>query len=294
MNILKMYNMSFYIPIKKYRESFRQKIYNEWNNIKKFNLIEIHIADHCNFSCYSCTHYAQLSETKYYDINIFEKDIKRMSYLTNTGIKRISIMGGEPLLNERCKDYLTIVRKYFPFTFIAIVTNGILITKQKEDFWKSLYDNNVYIEATKYPIDINVNKIQELCKKYKVNFHYFLDGNDEDYVKYSHSSSFDIEGKQNAEDSFKKCSPGCFQLRDGKFYVCPQVAYINIFNKYFDVNLEATDKDYVDIYNCSLNDIYNYINNPIPFCRYCVRPIRVLENWRSSKKIIDEYLYNEN
>ena len=201
-------------------------------------------------------------------------------------------MGGEPLLNERCKDYLAITRKYFPFTHIAIITNGILLTKQKEDFWKSVYANNVHIEVTKYPININIDKINELCRQYNVNFNYFLYGPyDDNYVKYSISSSLDINGKQDFEESFKKCSIGCFQLRDGKFYLCPTVAYINIFNKYFNVNLETTDKDYIDIYKSSINDIYNYINNPIPFCKYCVKPRRELENWKSSKKQIEEYLY---
>ena len=294
MNIVKKYKLSWYIPIKKYREIYRNNIINEWNKLEKLSVLEIHIADHCNFSCYSCMHYSQLSEEKYYDIDIFEKDIKRMSHLTNSGIQQIRIMGGEPLLNKRCKDYLTITRKYFPFSGIILVTNGILLTKQDEDFWKSMHNNNVYLNPTKYPININIDKILELCKEYNVNINFYGEGDKDDYVKYSYCSSFDIHGKQNIEDSFKKYSPSCFHLRDGKFYICPQAAYINIFNKYFNVNLEITDKDFLDIYKCSKDDIFAYINNPIPFCKYCVRPIKVVGEWRTSKKIIDEYIYIKN
>ena len=95
-------------------------------------------------------------------------------------------------------------------------------------------------------------------------------------------------------DSVKAGAAAGGRLRDGQFYICPQAAYINIFNKYFNVNLEITDKDYLDIYKCSKDDIFTYINNPIPFCKYCVRPIKVVGEWRSSKKIIDEYIYIKN
>lgn len=293
MNILKMYKLSWYIPTKKSREKFRNFIYNKWLNLNKINALEIQVADHCNFSCYSCSHFSQLADENFYDIDIFTKDIKRLSEITNTCIKEIRVMGGEPLLNDRCHEYFTVIRKYFPYTSIILVTNGILLTKQSDIFWQSMHDNNVYLSPTKYPIKLDVDKIIELSNKYKVNFQYW-GGAEDDYIKESFTSGFDIEGKQDPKVSFEKCRSTCFQLKNGKFYVCPDIAYIDYFNKYFNVSLEVTDNDFLDIYKSTMNDILIYINTPKPFCKYCVEKFKVIGHWRTSKNNIDEYLYYKN
>ena len=123
----------WWIPIKKLRNNIRDLFnilftQNKSNiedinrlkyNLKKIttqaylNVIEIHLAEHCNFSCYSCTHFSPLASEEYYDINIFEKDIKRLFDLSSGLVNRFHLMGGEPLLNKNCKDYFYITRKYF-------------------------------------------------------------------------------------------------------------------------------------------------------------------------------------
>ena len=283
--------MSWYIPFKYLRNKFRNYVYNKWQKLEKLGIVEVQIADHCNFSCYSCTHYSQIADKHFYDINVFEKDIKQLSKVMNSAVNQISIMGGEPLLNDRCKDYITIVRKYFPYSGIIVLSNGILLDKQSNDFWENLNKNDVYLNITKYPIKIDIEKIIDLCNKYKVHFDIYDGGSADGYVKESYSCSFDIEGKQDIKDSFEKCKAVCFQLTYGKFYVCPQAAYIKYFNNHFGTNLNITENDYINIYNSSKEEIFKYVKNPIPFCKYCVRPLRKLKIWKSSKKEIEEYLY---
>ncbi|WP_300759362.1 radical SAM protein [uncultured Brachyspira sp.] len=107
------------------------------------NFVEIHLAEHCNLNCYSCNHFSQLAAEEYYDIDIFENDIRRLYELTNGLINRFQLMGGEPLLNKNCKDYFYIVRKYFKNSLIWLITNGILLPKQDENFWVSCKENRV-------------------------------------------------------------------------------------------------------------------------------------------------------
>lgn len=45
-----------------------------------FNLVE-----HCNLHCYSCDHFSQLAKKEYLDINVFEKDVKRLKEILLQG-----------------------------------------------------------------------------------------------------------------------------------------------------------------------------------------------------------------
>ena len=47
------------------------------------NIIEIYLAEHCNLNCQCCDHFSQLSEPEFRNIEVFERDIKRLSELYN-------------------------------------------------------------------------------------------------------------------------------------------------------------------------------------------------------------------
>ena len=104
--------------------------------------------------------------------------------------------------------------------------------------------------------------------------------------------SFNLEGNEDIEYSFKNCpNSACYHIYNNKFYMCDPMAFIDHFNSYFNLNLKITEKDYLKLDKISLKVLKKYISNPIPFCRYCHRPINVVGTWRPSKKVIEEYLY---
>ncbi|WP_232473641.1 hypothetical protein [Brachyspira murdochii] len=106
-------NIVWWIPFKKLRNSVREyllEINNLNNKLEQINnkinivegnisnnyldlytkikrltpqpyidFVEIHLAEHCNLNCYSCNHFSQLAKEEYYDIEIFEKDINRLT-----------------------------------------------------------------------------------------------------------------------------------------------------------------------------------------------------------------------
>ena len=293
----------WWIPFKKLRNDVRNLLLDiDKNNNKAFNAarvstpqpyiytLDIDIADQCNLNCYSCTHFSQLAKEKYYDIEVFEKDIKRLSELTSGWIKRFHIMGGEPLLNKNCKDYFYIVRKYFKDSQIWLVTNGILLRQQKEDFWQSCKDNNVEIKPTKYPLNINWEEIKELCNKHNINLAFY---NDENEQKESYKTMLSLDGLCYPNISFLNCGVAnqCVALRDGKLSTCGIPLYIERFNKFFNKNLLVTEKDYIDIYKVnSYEEVLEQLAKPIPFCRYCeTREWKSIGKWSTSSKNINEY-----
>ena len=63
------------------------------------------------------------------EVHSFERDIKRLSELSNGEVNIIHLMGGEPLLNPNCERFFELTRKYFDKTEIKLITNGILLLK---------------------------------------------------------------------------------------------------------------------------------------------------------------------
>ena len=273
------------------------KFKNLNSNIKKLtpkthiDFIEIHLAENCNLNCYSCTHFSQLAKEEYYNIDIFERDLQRLYEITNGLINKIHLMGGEPLLNNNCKKYFYITRKYFKNSEIFLITNGILLPKQDEDFWISCKENDIEIRPTKYPIKIDWEYIKNISNKYGVSLYFY---NDENIEKQSRKNIFDLSGKMDSFNSFIKCNlaTNCIALHNGKIYPCGVASNIRHFNNYFNQKLEITERDYIDIYKTKdYSEILEFLAKPIPFCRYCnTDKWNTFINWTTSKKIIDEYI----
>ena len=285
------------IKLNHMENNINNKYLTLYNRIRKLtpktniNAIEIHLADNCNLNCYSCSHFSQLAKEKYYDIITFENDIRRLYELTNGLINIFKLMGGEPLLNKNCADYFHITRKYFKNSSIWLVTNGILLPKQHENFWLSCQEDNVEIHPTKYPININWDKIKELCHNYNIPLIFY---NNENVEKESRKNVFDLYGKKDSFDNFLNCfvSTTCPALNNGKIFPCMITSNIEYFNKYFNKNLEITEYDYIDIYRVNnYKEILEFLSKPVPFCRYCdISKWRSIGKWETSKKNIEEYI----
>ncbi|MDR1285585.1 MAG: 4Fe-4S cluster-binding domain-containing protein [Campylobacteraceae bacterium] len=258
---------------------------------RKLLRFDIHLTDHCNLNCKGCEHFSVIAEEKFLNIDIFKKDCERLSQLTNGCIDNIMLMGGEPLLHPQISQIVKITRQYFPVGIIKIITNGILLLKQKSDFWQSCADNEIGISITKYPIKIDFDTIKKTAEKYNVNLEYYSNSDKEEKTMYR--VPIDINGKQNIKKSFKSCfrANQCIQLQDGKLYTCQTVPYIDYFNKRFKQNLKVSNKDYIDIYKAkNIEEILIFLSKPIPFCRYCDinKTVFGLE-WGISKKDISEW-----
>jgi len=96
----------------------------------------LNIVDHCNLRCKGCDHFASIAEERFVSLEHIKRDLARMSILLNGNVKRIGVMGGEPLLHPELKQILISARVYFPDTLIQLVTNGLLLLRQDEEFWQ--------------------------------------------------------------------------------------------------------------------------------------------------------------
>jgi hypothetical protein len=298
------YRIVVFLRIKQIKNFFE----NLFNNKKEKNLyismlssiarqpsltgFTVDIVSHCNLNCKFCSHFSPLVKEKYISMETFTKDLERMSELTGKVAGDIRLMGGEPLLHPQLLDFVVITRKLFPNSEVLIVTNGILLPRQDDTFWKTLRDNNVIIYCSRYPINIDFSSINSKAAEFGVRI---------DYVglqfglKTMYYSPLDLSGKQDAKVSYIKCGGGnsdCSKLADGKLFTCAIPATARFFNEYFGKNIEITDRDYIDIYKAkNIDEILDFLCRPIPFCRYCNVDARTGKNkWGISKREITEWI----
>lgn len=299
-------NIVWYIPFRKLRDSVRfflesvYKIKYDCNyQLDKItpkaniNFVDIHLTEHCNLNCQCCNHFSQLAEPEFANIEAFERDIKRLSELSNGEVNIIHLMGGEPLLNPNCEIFFELTRKYFDKTEIKLVTNGILLLKQSDSFWQSMKDNNIILAPTKYPIKIDWDKIKSICESMDIKLIFF---DDENVIKTSCYNPLNLEGNEPPEWNFRNCYPAnnCLQLYNGKLYTCFEPAYIRHFNKFFNKNIPVSVNDYIDIHKArNYQEILQFLAKPIPFCKYCdVKNRKDGITWKTSTKGIEEYINN--
>lgn len=252
----------------------------------------LNILDHCNLRCKGCDHFAAIAEKRFVDIKNIKEDLERMSQLLNQQVVRIGIMGGEPLLHPDLLEILSLARSYFPNTLLQLVTNGLLLMNQSEEFWLTCKEKNIVIVNTKYPINLDYEGMKVRAEQYGVIFeHYGATGK---VLKTSYKMTMDPTGMQNARNSYLKCyhANALPLLMEGRFYGCTVAPNVRHFNKKFGTDMQLKDGDYLDIYTINnQQEIFEFLSKPIPFCRYCdVEHRQYGLTWERSKQKKEEWL----
>lgn len=262
---------------------------NKYLKQRKLLSFEVSLADHCNLSCKSCNHFSPIAKEKFLNTDIFQRDCQRIAELSDGKLEKIRFMGGEPLLHQNIIDILNIGSKYFPNAAFTIATNGILLLKQTDEFWKTCHQNNTQIEISNYPVNLNRKEINRLSAQHQVKMIWL-----NQYTKAEWwSIKLDLTGCQDNKNSFKLCrmSNNTTNLYESKLYPCPTIAHAQHLNHYFNEHFVVTEDDYIDIYKAkSINEILDFLCKPVPFCRYCNIKNKNIIKWGHSKKERKEWI----
>jgi hypothetical protein len=270
-------------------EKFLKQIRNRPNNKPQryLNGFEIHLVEQCNLNCWGCNHYSPLAEEEYLQIDSFERDIKRMSELTNHKVNYLHLMGGEPMLHPAITEFFRVSRKYFPNSRINLFTNGTLLLKQDAYFWQKMRKYNIVILASKYPI-VNWAKIEKIVYENKV----FMEYTEYQKVKVTWYCPLDLNGTQDIYKSFMHCGGAnkCIFLYNGRLFTCSMAPNFRHFNKFFGKDIRLTEKDSIDIYKAkNIKQILKNLAKPISACRYCNVFGFYTVPWKRSRKEITEW-----
>ena len=89
--------------------------------------VEIMITQACNISCAGCTNYSDLPHNGYLTWEEGREQIE--PWLARVDIPDFGILGGEPLMNPRVRDWIIGLRELLPTSQIRFTTNGLLLEK---------------------------------------------------------------------------------------------------------------------------------------------------------------------
>ncbi len=251
----------------------------------------LNILDHCNLRCKGCDHFACIAEERYVALEDIERDLKRMSEITGGAVTRIGVMGGEPLLHPDLKQILALVRSNFRSTVVQLVTNGLLLLKQDDEFWRVCREYGVMIGNTKYPLPLDYEGMLTRAKAEHVDFEFY--GTSREGTKTQFKVPLDIRGLQNPQKSHWNCfhANAMPLLMEGKLYRCTVAPNVRHFNKKFGTNMELEDGDWLEIYRpTTAKELLSFLCSPGSFCRYCRTSERSYgHQWERSKQEMSEW-----
>lgn len=246
----------------------------------------VHLTDHCNLNCRGCTHFSNIAEPNFADVDEFKKEFEQLTHIF-LGMTEIFLLGGEPLLHPDVTQFFSIARNAFPKARINLMSNGVLVPRMDTEFWQALHDNNIWLVCDLYPINLKIDQINELCELHKVKLEW-TDPRAEFF-----KLPIDTTGSQDPHHTFRECEGvnNCVLLRDGRLYPCAYVAYIDIFKDHFGVDgLEVSDEDSISIFeNHSPYEIFDFLCKPVPWCKYCDIDHKTVSQWARSEKTMSEW-----
>lgn len=223
--------------------------------------VEMHIMDACNLNCRGCAHYSPIFEREIPDFDDRIRDVKLLKEKFDA-ILKFFILGGEPFLNPEVGKYAQAIREILPDSDIIIVSNGLLIPSAPQDVLKAIKDAGASIEISEYePTHRMIDDIKktldeagitcvmrELDSKQKFNLPLSLKEHEEKYC----------------------ISDGCISIWNGKIARCPQVMYIEHFNKHFDTSFPTSGV--LDLRNCpERGELKRQLEKDVPLCKYCAK-----------------------
>lgn len=271
--------LSKYIKVNKFELNFK-KIH-----LPVLDYIETHLVDHCNLNCKGCSHFCNLAQKKFADVDDMKRSFVQLSKLFSN-IKVIRLMGGEPLLHPEINKIMVDVRNNFPKSEIKIATNGFLLKTMSEDFWETCRKNNIILDFSKYPPVKDIwNDLLSLCQRKGVKIG-IINVADEFFA--FHNSKGDSIPKQ-ALSVCRKLSY-CPLLKDSKIYICAKSAYIHYYNDYFSTNIPGDNG--VEIFKTSGRQILKFLKEPVKTCAWCSVNWRKFP-WAKSEKEINEWEWLE-
>ena len=251
---------------------------------------EFSLAAHCNLNCAGCSHFSPLAQPEFPDFEESKRSFRQLSALFDGECEYIHLLGGEPLLNQRCEDYFRLARQCFPKGDIYLVTNGLLLPKMPDSFYETCRDQRIIIAVTPYPIRLDHDAIGRRCERFGVKYELF---GEKTSVTHFNRLLLDVSGSQDAVENYRSCPYAnvCLFLYRGRMYPCGIGAHLRLFEGHFSAGLELSDTDSVDIFSVrSGADLLYQLSKPVPMCCYCnQKRWQDLAPWGHSKKEITEW-----
>ena len=252
--------------------------------------LEYHITNHCNLNCAGCSHFSPLCEPWNESFDEFKVEWDRV-HKKGLEIRRIRILGGEPLLNPEIGKILEYIRPLFPFSDINVVTNGILLGKRKEELLPIFIKNRISLTISMYPgLELDYG---ELLKGFPLVEVYDKAG----FWNISLHTGRAFDESLAYYNCFSGSIARCRFLKDGRIYPCcviPNLPHlVNYFQelRYTELGEASMWEWGISIDEHSVEEIEKFLNSPNPMCAFCNSSrARVSLPWKQTEYNIKEWI----
>ena len=253
------------------------------------DVVELHLADHCNLNCIGCLHFAPLAEKWCVSPEMIEDDLAALRRKFRY-IRHVTLLGGEPLLNSDYGKIVEVVKRVSKESLITIVTNGVALRGDALDRFLAVcckYD--VRVKWTVYPP--LKNRRNELVAAFKsAGVRLFTVEVEDFYVKMKPNGGNPVSALR-----FCRKTTYCPYLREGRIYTCAQAFhirdYIKLYEKETGKNSKMVQSRGLDVYD-EVNDgwaILKYLMTPCETCCFCADSFRYIP-WSQGSKRFKEWV----
>lgn len=261
--------------------------------------IEFYVTNHCNLNCDNCNRFNNYKFTGHFNLDPYKETYLKWSKLLAP--TTISILGGEPLMNPRCLEWVEFVRSLWPDANLGVVTNGTFLNKTK-GLYTALKENNAYIEVNVHNYNLYDTIIHELDRfypgEYSLDQHDFgdigtfdvfaNDGSVEVQI-YKATSQHEVSvhldhGKltipynSDPDIAHSNCDmKNCHHFYNGKLYKCGTELLLGQFTDQHSVDYNTTDHSLikqdtgitVEQWIDNPEQCFSRLSNSIDQCKFC-------------------------
>lgn len=111
--------------------------------------LRISVTDRCNLRCRYCMPEAGVKLVPHDEILSFDEIVRVASVMTNLGIRRIRLTGGEPLVRRGIERLAASLRQLEGPDFLGLTTNGVLLKQKAAALFEAGVDGvNISLDTT--------------------------------------------------------------------------------------------------------------------------------------------------
>jgi organic radical activating enzyme len=230
--------------------------------------VEYSLTEHCNISCHACAHASPLLAKKFADLSDFTRDFEALAEVFHS--RELRIVGGEPLLHPELLAFLREGRRIGIADTIVVYTNGVLLHRVPEEFWRLIDKLHVSV----YPgvrRRLDDEDCARLCRTHDVELGI------EQFRTFDQTLiSKRIDDHRLVKAIYRACHTAteCHTVHGGRFYKCPMATLMSSWLALHKIDFESPASDGVALHgNPALQqDLERYLDSaaPLAACSYCL------------------------
>ncbi len=255
----------------------------------RLSYMEIAVIHRCNLNCKRCAYFSNLEHSDWFlDVSKLESYLGQLKKKFHC-ISRFNLVGGEPLLNLSLDKYISLVRKYFPRTSIAITTNGLLIPEISQALIETMKQCQALFYISQYPVTRKrLEQIIDFLEREQLIYEITLPR-----TQFKKMLNVTNQDGKKAFEKWRRSMCTCHSIDDGRVCICSNISRLYTMQEYFNIHIEKEEVliSSIDLMSDEVSgwDVLKYFAQPASLCRFC-SPEDALEPWETGSPKKEDWI----